>query len=384
MARISLECLYGNGVFKETLVRAITDGRLSHVYLFEGVQGSGKATAAFLSAATLCCTSEEVRPCMQCPTCRKILSAQSPDLSVIGLDALPFDGHDPAKPTEKPRSIGVDAIRALRSDAYILPNDLEYKLYIIGHADRMTVQAQNALLKILEEPPTGAVFFLLCENRAALLPTVLSRVQRLNMEQFSDDALYALLCRYDREASMLSAHDDALLRLYVRLADGAYGRALFYVHAQKKELAQDEAYAAHEGAMQCLALLFADSYSDDSPVLRGGEGVLERPSLTSVAARITSLLPGKDGAENRSRLRALTGALCVAVRDLTMCACGVEGQLLFYPSHEQPAVLAARCRAKTLSDTGRALCVLLEDMDANPNVGMLTRSLAGVLMGLRR
>ena len=384
MAAVTFERLLGNAALKESAAQAIVGGRVSHAYLLEGGRGAGKAMFAFLFSAALCCEDADMRPCMRCPSCRKILSAQSPDLQVLGLDVLPFDGHDPAMPPQKPKTVGVDAVRALRTDIYIRPNDLEHKLYIIGHAERMTVQAQNALLKILEEPPEGAVFFLLCENRSAMLPTILSRVQRLHMEQFSDDALYALLVRYDREAAALAARDEERLRLYVRLADGAYGRALFYLHAQKKDLAADEAYDAHEGAQLCLSLLFADDLRDDSPVLRGTQSAEHRPTVTGMTAEISRRLEGtRDGMDARGRLRALTQALCAAIRDLAMCARGVEGQLLFYPSHEQPMALSERCNEKTLSDTQLALMALLSDIESNPNVAMLSRALAGVLMGLR-
>ena len=282
-AQIDFSRLYGNDALKAALIRAVTENKTSHAYLLEGGFGTGKTTLAFLLAAALCCESDKTRPCMECPSCKKILRAQSPDLCVIGIDALPFaeDGDNPADaaPLTKTKSIGVDAVRLLKSDVYIRPNDLEYKLYIIGHAERMTTQAQNSLLKILEEPPKGAIFLLLCENRAALLPTVLSRVQRLTMESFSDDVLYRLLTAHDRDAASLARTDEDALRLYIRLADGSYGRASRYVHAQKKELKSDTAYDAHEGAAEILDILFSDVLSDDSPVLsRGGASPVVRPT----------------------------------------------------------------------------------------------------------
>ena len=384
---MDLSRLYGNEALKSVLVRAAQENRVSHAYLLEGGFGTGKTTLAFLFSAALCCESGERRPCMQCPSCRKILRAQSPDLCVIGIDALPFAPGEPvpnAAGLTKTKSIGVEAVRVLKSDVYIRPNDLEHKLYIIGHTERMTVQAQNALLKILEEPPEGAIFFLLCENRAALLPTVLSRVQRLTMEAFSDDVLYDLLLSHDKDASSLARTDDAALRLYVRLADGSFGRASGYVHAQKKELTADAAYEAHMGADAVLTILFSDVQTDDSPVLSAGAAVSIRPTTTAILSCIGDRIDEKrDGAEARERLRALTDALCAAIRDLAMCARGVEGKLLFYPTRTQPEVLSERCSAKALSDTYRALTELRADLAANPNVGMLLMSLSAILMGLR-
>jgi len=393
-AVIDLSRLYGNDALKTALVRAAAEGRTSHAYLLEGSFGSGKTTLAFLFSAALCCEHPQTRPCMQCPSCKKILRAQSPDLCVLGIDTLPFAQEEDgtaANPIPsntaltKTKSIGVEAIRMLKSDVYIRPNDLDYKLYIIGHAERMTVQAQNALLKILEEPPEGAIFFLLCENRAALLPTVLSRVQRLTMEAFSDEVLLGLLKEHDRDAASLARNDEDSLRLYVRLADGSYGRARRYVHAQKKELKTDAAYDAHEGAAQILGILFSDVRTDDSPILSTGQDAAAvRPTRTALMSYIGDRIDAKhEGAEARERLRALIDALCSALRDLAMCEREVEGQLLFYPTRTQPLSLAARCSAKTLSDTFRALTELRADLHANPNVGMLLMTLSGILLGLR-
>ncbi len=393
-ATMDLSRLYGNDVLKTALIRAAEEGKTAHAYLLEGGFGCGKTTLAFLFSAALCCENERTRPCMQCPSCRKILRAQSPDLLVLGIDALPFSQKEDGSAADalsanerltKTKSIGVDAVRRLKEDVYIRPNDLEYKLYIIGHAEKMTVQAQNALLKILEEPPEGAIFFLLCENRAALLPTVLSRVQRLTMEAFSDDVLLRLLTEHDREAAALANADEDTLRLYVRLADGSFGRASRYVHAQKKELRSDAAYDAHEGAAEILGVLFSDVIGDGSPVLSAGvKSAAVRPTRTALTSYIADRIDAKrEGAEARERLRALIDALCAALRDLTMCARGVDGQLLFYPTKTQPEALSARCSLKTLSDTFRALADLRADLYANPNVGMIIMTLSGVLLGLR-
>ena len=140
---IDLSRLYGNDALKSVLVRTVKESKVSHAYMLEGGYGTGKTTLAFLFSAALCCESDDRRPCMQCPSCRKILRAQSPDLCVIGIDALPFAPGEPvpnAAGLTKTKSIGVEAVRLLKSDVYIRPNDLEHKLYIIGHTERMTVR----------------------------------------------------------------------------------------------------------------------------------------------------------------------------------------------------------------------------------------------------
>lgn len=386
---IDLSRLYGNDALKETLSRSIAGQRTSHAYLLEGGIGTGKTTLAFLTAAAMCCESSGKRPCMQCPSCRKLLRAQSPDLLLLGVESLPFAEDASAVPPNaapltKTRAIGVDAVRILRENIYIRPNDLDYKFYIIGHADRMTVSAQNALLKILEEPPEGAVFFLLCESRTALLPTVLSRVTWLSLEKFSDDMLYTLLVGHDREAAQLAGSDEERLRLFVRLADGAYGRALQYVRTPKKDLKNDTEYVSHEMAADLISMLFSDMQSDDSPVLSGPSEPM-RPTKTSLLAYLTGRINPKaeTASEVRDGFRALLDALCAALRDLALCERGAQGQLLFFPTRTQPEVLSARCSAKTLSDTYRALLKMRADLNAYPNPWTLLVSLSGILTGLR-
>ena len=118
------------------------------------------------------CTSEGKRPCGICRDCRKTLRNIHPDVITVG---LPLD--DKGKPKKE---IVVEQIRALISDAYIMPNEAERKVYIIENADLMNLNAQNAALKLLEEPPAGAVLLLCAVNVPALLPTVRSRCTLIN------------------------------------------------------------------------------------------------------------------------------------------------------------------------------------------------------------
>lgn len=134
-------------------------GRLSHAILIEG--GDALKHAKALAKTVLC--SGEARPCGACRDCVKVEKDIHPDL-------LYFSGGD------RQRSFHVDAVREIRKEAYLRPNEAEAKVFILENAQNMTVQAQNALLKIIEEPPQGITFILTCDNKAALLDTVLSRV----------------------------------------------------------------------------------------------------------------------------------------------------------------------------------------------------------------
>ena len=167
--------IIANESLRNRLCEDIIEGTLSHAYIIEGKRGSGKHTVATLTAAALACeekkNAELPLPCMNCPSCRKILQGLSPD--VIKVSSL-----------EK-ATIGVDTIRFLKEDVSLVPNDLENKVYIIEEADKMTDQAQNAFLLTLEEPPSYVVFFLLCENSEKLLETIKSRAPILRTEPVS-------------------------------------------------------------------------------------------------------------------------------------------------------------------------------------------------------
>ena len=161
---MELSALAGNAHVKAVLSQQEGGRGLSHAYILSGPAGSGRHTLArLLCGAMLCAASGGERPCGRCAPCRKVFSGVHPDVAVIS-------GPREGKP------ITVDQVRALRSDAYIRPNEGERKIYLLEQADRMNQSAQNAMLKLLEEGPAYAVFLLLAENGGGLLQTVRSPV----------------------------------------------------------------------------------------------------------------------------------------------------------------------------------------------------------------
>ena len=133
------------------LQNAISMNKVSHAYLFGGESGSGKKMMASLFAMTLQCEKHGVEPCMECPSCKKAQSQNHPDIIYVK--------H------EKPNTISIDEIREqLINDVMIKPYSSPYKIYIIDEAQKLTLQAQNALLKTIEEPPVYAVVMLLADN----------------------------------------------------------------------------------------------------------------------------------------------------------------------------------------------------------------------------
>ena len=162
---MGFERLLGNDRLKENLHKSVGKGRLSHFYLICGPEGSGKHTLAQLLAAAAVCKSQE-KPCMQCSACRKVLTGSHPDVITV------------VDPDHK--EVPVSMVRQFREDMFIRPNEADKKIYIFPQALR--IEGQNALLKILEEPPAYGICLLLTDNPEALLPTIRSRCVELKLQ----------------------------------------------------------------------------------------------------------------------------------------------------------------------------------------------------------
>ena len=165
---MNLTALSGNERVKEQLSRQEMGRGLSHAYIISGPAGSGKHILAQSLAAGMLCASPGEKPCWRCAPCLKVKKGLHPDVSTVA-------GPEEGKP------ITVDQVRALRSGAYIRPNEGERKVYILEGADQMNASAQNALLKLLEEGPPFAAFLLLARNSGALLETVRSRCEEVSL-----------------------------------------------------------------------------------------------------------------------------------------------------------------------------------------------------------
>ena len=153
---------------------ALRSGQVAHAYIINGERSSGKEFVANVFATALQCEADGERPCGECLSCKQAKTKNHPDIINVM--------HD------KPNTIGVDDIRAkINNDIAIKPYSGPYKIYIMNESEKMTVQAQNALLKTLEEPPAYAVILLLTTNLDTLLPTVISRCVTLNMRPVKDE-----------------------------------------------------------------------------------------------------------------------------------------------------------------------------------------------------
>ncbi len=197
--------IIGQEQIKEHLQNALSAGKISHAYIISGEKSMGKEFIAKVFAMALQCEKGGIEPCQECHSCKQALSGNHPDIIRVA--------H------EKPNTISVDDIRSqVNNDVAIKPYSGPYKIYIINEAEKMTVQAQNAILKTLEEPPAYAVILLLTSNINALLPTILSRCVALNMKPVPD----SLVRRYLMEQLQVPDYKAEVCTAFAR---GNVGKA---------------------------------------------------------------------------------------------------------------------------------------------------------------
>jgi DNA polymerase-3 subunit delta' len=231
---MGFETLLGNERLKENLRSSINRGRISHFYLISGPEGSGKHTLAALLAAAILCQSGS-RPCGTCSACRRVLGAGHPDFITI---------DDPEKKT-----VPVDLVRDARADMYIRPNEADHKIYLFPRAHDMRDESQNALLKILEEPPSYGVFILLTNNAERMLPTIRSRCTELAMASLQP----AVLKRALRER--FPQGEDAILEAAAVRSGGFLGQAIQIVEEGNALPPETTAFLQAYAQRDALALM---------------------------------------------------------------------------------------------------------------------------------
>ena len=201
--------IVGQEQLKEHLENAIRLDKVSHAYIINGEKSAGKMMIAKAFAMALQCEMQGTEPCMDCRSCRQAKENNQPDIIYVT--------H------EKPNIISVDDIRhQVNNDIVIKPYSSKYKIYVIDEAEKMNIQAQNALLKTIEEPPTYAVILLLTTNASAFLPTILSRCITLNLKNVKEELITEHLMRYykipDYQAQTCAAFAQGNVGKAIRLA----------------------------------------------------------------------------------------------------------------------------------------------------------------------
>ncbi|MBR1478805.1 MAG: DNA polymerase III subunit delta' [Lachnospiraceae bacterium] len=213
--------IVGQEQIKEHLQTAIRTEKISHAYILSGEKHSGKEFIARVFAAALQCEKHGTEPCGECHSCRQAMTDNHPDIKYVL--------HD------KPNTVGIDDIRTqINNDVIIRPYSSERKIYILNEAEKMNTQAQNALLKTLEEPPEYATIILLTSNVNAFLPTILSRCIKLDMKPVADEKIKNYLMRTIQIP-------DYRADICVAFARGNVGRAKHLAQSEDFEAIQNDA-----------------------------------------------------------------------------------------------------------------------------------------------
>lgn len=289
----------GNDALKQRLQESFRQGKTSHCYLLCGVEGSGRRTLALQMAAALECRNEQNPGCGVCPACRKVLSGQHPD--VITVDDAEH------------KNVAVDIVRQARSDVFIRPNEGRKKVYLIPRGQDLGAASQNALLKILEEPPDYAVFLILTTSAEKLLPTIRSRAVQLQLSPLTPaQAMPELRKRFPDKTELelsqaLEQAEGYLGPACVSLKDGLF---------QPQTLALAESFAARDtfGLLQALVPMEKYKREQLSLVLEETRRLLclalrARAGSVRPADTVQALLRGRTGAELLQGAEAMQQAI---------------------------------------------------------------------------
>ncbi len=217
----------------EEITEAVKTNTLPHAIILDGAKGTGKQTLAKIIARSFVCTSEgtsDIKPCGKCPACLKAEHLSHPDIFIA-------NGNNTGELT-------VDAIRNIRADAYIKPNEAPTKVYLLLNCDKMLAPAQNSFLKVLEEPPANVVFIMTVTSANMLLQTVRSRSRLYTLYPVQPQAAAEYIYRIFPEKD----YGDILHT--AQLCDGNIGKTLEMLESggeEAKKIADEIFTAAIKG-----------------------------------------------------------------------------------------------------------------------------------------
>jgi DNA polymerase-3 subunit gamma/tau len=268
--------LVGQEVVARTLRNAVRERRFAHAYLFTGIRGTGKTSAARILARAINCEQPaDGEPCLGCPACEAIGAGRS--LDVIEIDAA--------------TNRGIDEIRELRERAQFLPSELRMKVYIIDEAHMLTTEAGNAFLKTLEEPPEHACFILATTEPHRLTETILSRCQRFDFRRIPVASMAGHLARICELEGVTTTPE--VMQLVAEAAAGSLRDA---------ESLLDRLIGTEDGALELELVRGALGMADPRALAQLGES-LESGDLAKVMAELQEL--SASGVEPRQLLRSL-------------------------------------------------------------------------------
>ncbi len=328
----------GNEKTRGRIGASILEGRLPHAFLLVGPEGSGKTTLAREISAALNCQrykSDGALPCGECSSCKRIYENNFPDVKTL------------SRPKDR-ATIGVDHIKDFREDMFLSSTESDYKIYIIDDGECMTAEAQNALLKVLEEPPERVIILILATAADKILTTIKSRAQHIALSRFSDSEIEEHLMRLSPDARDIKRESPERLRGIIVSSDGVLGTAL---KLSNKKLAAECEKERAQILSVVSAIALPSSYAEIRAAIRALPE--KRPELMSALEKITS-----------------------AIRDLIVIKESESARLIFFSSREEAEPIASAASLKRLLklhdeiQSAHALCA------KNANVSNLLASLA--------
>ena len=331
--------LFGNEYTKRRLFEAVRTNTLPHAHLIVGPRGSGKFTLARELAAAMNCeerdNDSQALPCGRCNTCRRIREGIFPDVQVI------------AKENGK-ATIGVDEIKEMREDVYLSSTEAEYKFYIVKDAEAMTPQAQNALLKVFEEPPKNVHMILLVTEADKILTTVKSRSQYVQTEIFDYDTLYRYVVRRSERAEALARSDKEKLDAVILSAGGVIGNAL--------SMLDDSSISEETAKRETVAKLIS---------------VFSKKESFAELYGACAGLPQK-----REELRAVLELTLIALRDIISGEYSDKAPRLFFTSKDSAEKYIGSASARRLVKIFDVITDAIADLEKNVSIPPLLTDLS--------
>ncbi|MDR1939529.1 MAG: DNA polymerase III subunit gamma/tau [Clostridiales bacterium] len=277
--------VFGDVVGQEHIIRTLTNqiksGNISHAYIFTGTRGTGKTTTAKIFARAVNCLSPiNGSPCGACAVCKSIAD---------GMDILELDGAS---------NNGVDEIRSLRDNSGFPPVNAKYKVYIIDEVHMLTINAFNALLKTLEEPPAHMIFILATTEIHKVPQTVLSRCMRFDFRLVPTDIIADRLCEvFDR---LGVKYEKQAVYAIAKAGDGSVRDALSYADVA---LAYSDGNITRKSVAECLMVGTPDAYIPLAEAVLSG-------NLGAALCEIDGLL------KNNSNINIVRRELCEFFKNL--------------------------------------------------------------------
>ena len=327
--------LYGNNETKLRLGGAILRGSLPHALLITGPRGSGRKTLAISIAAAICCQHQAddnyPLPCGACSNCRRIKEENFPDVKYLRRGGK--------------ATVGATELRDFREDMFLSPTEADCKFYVIEEAELMTTAAQNALLKVLEEPPTKVYIILISTGEDKMLSTIKSRAQSVQMQLFRTEELSAFLTSLSKEAAALRASDPERFSGIVLSSGGVIGAALGRL--------DEKSIQENESRRRCVIGLI--------------EGMPKKVPFAKLYSAVSSL------PQKRDELRAVLEDTLLALRDIIVTGRAEGTPTLFFTVSDEAELAGAGMNVKRLLGIYDIINGVLDDLDKNAVIsGLLT------------